>query len=302
MFTIPGFFPFISMIGEEGDNGGGDNQEIEDDGLGVPLELPGEESQEPDDSEVANINPAWNDVLNFIPEDKRPDVLPKFKEWDDNFAKVQSEYAPYKPLLENRVTMDEIQKAFAFANLVNTNPRGLYDQLAERFGFGQGQQQVNNQEEEDDEEENKPPVFDLTKSPEFQAMQQKLTQFEQAAMAQQEQVRMQQEHAAIENEFSNIENEMKVKLTPKAREEVLIRTVKIGDRTGTYDIREGYKDYASFVNQIRNSRASASAPRVFSGNGGLPANGKPLREIADDDERSARIVAMLEAQARQNGS
>src|SRR5689334_20171121 len=165
MFTIPSFFPFISMI-EDGEGGGSDNsQEIEDDGLGVPYEQPGEESQEPDDSEVANINPAWNDVLNFIPEDKRPEVLPKLKGWDDNFAKVQSEYAPYKPLLENKVTMDDVQRAFAFANLVNTNPRALYDELGQRFGFGQGQQQVNNQEEDnEDEDENQIPKFDLTKS------------------------------------------------------------------------------------------------------------------------------------------
>lgn len=296
MFTIPNIFPFINRIDEEGDNGGGGEDQDIDDGLGVPMELPGEEHQEPDDSEVAGINPAWNDVLNFIPEDKRGEVLPKLKSWDDNFAKVQSEFSPYKPLLENKVSMDEIQRAFAFANLVNTNPRGLYDQLAERFGFGQGQQQVTNKDEEDEDEEenNKPPVFDLTKSPEFQQMQQKLQQFEQAAMQQQEQERMAQEHRAIENEFSAIENEMKVKLTPKVREEVLVRTVKIGDRTGNYDIREGYKDYASFVNQIRNSRATNSAPRVFSGNGGLPANGKPMSELSEE-ERAARIVAFLEA-------
>ena len=300
MFTIPNIFPFISTIGEEGDNGGGgEDQEPIDDELGVPMELPGEESQEPDDSEVAGINPAWNDVLNFIPEDKRGEVLPKLKSWDDNFAKVQSEFSPYKPLLENKVSMDEIQRAFAFANLVNTNPRGLYDQLAERFGFGQGQQQVNKDEEDDnDEDDNKPPVFDLTKSPEFQQMQQKLQQFEQAAQQQAEQERMAQEHKAIENEFTSIESEMKVKLTPKVREEILVRTVKIGDRTGNYDIREGYKDYASFVNQIRNSRASASAPRVFSGNGGLPANGKPMSEL-DDEQRAARIVAFLEAAGKE---
>lgn len=298
MFTIPGFFPFISMIEDEGENGGGDNNDQDiDDGFGVPMELPGEEHQEPDDSEVAGVNPAWNDVLNFIPEDKRGEVIPKLKGWDDNFAKVQSEYAPYKPLLENKVTIDEVQRAFAFANLVNTNPRGLYDQLAERFGFGQGQQQVNNQEEEEDEDE-KPKPLDLTKIPEFQQMQNKLQEFEQAAMRRQEEERLAQERQNIETEFGNIESEMKVKLSPKAREEVLIRTVKIGDRTGNYDIREGYKDYASFVNQIRNSRASANAPRVFSGNGGLPANSKPMAELSEE-ERAQRIVAFLEAAGKQ---
>lgn len=305
MFTIPNIFPFISMIEPEGDNGGGDtgleNQESQEpdyDDLGVPFEMPGEESQEPNANNEVKPNPAWDSILNYIPEDKRPEALPKLKEWDDNFAKVQSEYAPYKPLLEHKVTMDEVQRAFAFANLVNTNPRALYDELGQRFGFGQGQQQVANKEEEEEDpdlEQQDNRIPDLTKHPEFVRMQETVRQFELAAQQEaerQEAIRLEQE---TEKSFNALENELKVKLTPKVRAEVLNRTVILGDRTGNYDLKEGYRDYASFVSQVRNSRANNTAPHVFSGNGGLPANGKSLREINDDDERSARVVAMLEA-------
>lgn len=294
MFTKPKFFPFTSNIEEEVDNGGGDNpQELEMDEFGVPYEEPGEEFQEPKDETEIKINPAWGDVLSYIPEDKRTEVLPKLQSWDDNFAKVQSEYAPYKPLLEHNVSVEDIQKAFAFANLVNSNPKAVYDELGQRFGFGQGQQQVKEEEEEDPDFQ-KDQVPDLTKHPEFVKMQQTIQQFQQAA--EQEALRQQevQYQQQVESEFSGLENELRVKLSPKAREEILIRSVKIGDRTGNYDIREGYKDYASFVNQIRNSRANSTAPRVFNGSGGLPANSKPLSQL-DEDERSKRIVAFLEA-------
>lgn len=306
MFTIPSFFPFITMIEDEGDNGGGDpdvsqeSQEPEFDEFGIPFEAP--DSQEPEPQEV-KPNPAWEAILGYIPEDKRPEVLPKFKEWDDNFAKVQSEYAPYKPLLENKVPFEEVQRAFAFANLVNTNPKALYDELGQRFGFGQGQQQVDNNEEEDNDDPDLNPdpnkVPDFTKHPEFIRMQQTIDQFKQAAEAeavrQQEQADMQR----IESEFSEIENEHKVKLNPQVRAEVINRAVLIGDRTGNYDIREGYKDYVSFVSQVRNSRANATAPKVFSGNGGLPTgNAKSLGELSDE-ERAKRIVAMLEAAGKE---
>ena len=297
MFTVPSFFPFISMIEPE-EAGGGNEQEdnseaFVDDGLGVPFEMPGEENQEPNDSEVAGVNPAWNDVINYIPEEERPKVISKLQEWDNNFAKVQSDFAPYKPLLDHKVSMEEVSRAFQFAQLVNTNPRAVYDELGQRFGFGQGQQQVT-KEDDNEEEENPNPQFDLTKHPQFVEMQNKLQQFEQAAMLDYQRQQERQEAQKVESEFSNIENEFKVKLSPQAREEVLIRTVKIGDRTGNYDIREGYKDYSSFVNQIRNSRATNTAPKVFSGSGGLPANSKPLSQLNDED-RANRIVAWLEA-------
>jgi hypothetical protein len=294
MFTIPSFFPFISMIDDEGDNGGSEpdeSQEPDFDDLGVPYEEPGEEYQEP--QEVKN-NPAWDDILNYVPEDKRTEVLPKLKSWDDNFAKVQSDFAPYKPLIEHKIPFEEVQRAFAFANLVNTNPRALYDELGQRFGFGQGQKQVDNNEEEEDQDLEKPDVPDLTKHPEFVKMQQTLQQFEQAAQREAER----QENARIEqnmeNEFKAIENELKVKLSPTVRAEVINRTIILGDRSGKYDLREGYKDYSSFVSQVRNSRANNTAPRVFSGSGGLPASNKPISQMTDE-ERAARMVAFLEA-------
>lgn len=303
MFTIPNIFPFITKIDDEGDNGGGETEGIHeddfvDDGLGVPYGDPEDDANGPDSEEIKN-NPAWDQILNYIPEDKRPEVLPKLKDWDDNFAKVQSEYAPYKPLLEHKVSMEDVQKAFAFANLVNTNPKALYDELGQRFGFGQGQQQVPNKEEdEDDPDFEKDRVPDLTKHPEFIKMQETLNQFQQNAMAEAKR----QEEAAlaqqVDNEFSQMERELKVKLSPKAREEILLRSVKIGDRTGNYDLNEGYKDYASFVNQIRNSRANNSAPRVFNGSGGLPATNKPLSQM-NDEERQQRIIAFLEASGKE---
>jgi len=295
---IPNIFPFISMIEPDGSGGGEeqqeDNQEPDFDEFGVPFEDP--DNNPPEETKEIKADPNWEDILQFVPEDKRPEVLPKFKSWDDNFAKVQSEYAPYKPLLENKIPFEEVQRAFAFANLVNTNPKALYDELGQRFGFGQGQQQVEKKDEEQDDpdlEDNKVP--DLTKHPEFVRMQQTLNQFQEAAAREaqrQADVAAEQE---LDRDFAAIEAEHKVKLNPKIRAEVLNRAVVIGDRTGVYDIKEGYKDYASFVSQVRNSRASNSAPRVLSGNGGLPTgNGKNLGEMTDE-ERSARIVAMLAA-------
>jgi hypothetical protein len=302
MFVIPNIFPFITKIDDEGDNGGGDQipneDDFVDDGFGVPYGDPDDDAHGPDSEEIKN-NPAWDEILNYIPEDKRPEVLPKLKGWDDNFAKVQSEYAPYKPLLEHKVTMEDVQKAFAFANLVNTNPKALYDELGQRFGFGQGQQQVPNKEEdEDDPDFVKDQIPDLTKHPEFVKMQQTLQQFEQRAMEEAQRQEAAKVETQIESEFTALETQLKTKLSPKAREEILIRSVKIGDRTGNYSINEGYKDYASFVNQIRNSRANNSAPRVFSGNGGLPASNKPISQM-DEEERAARIVAFLEASGKE---
>ncbi|SRR6266498_683053 len=289
MFTIPKFFPFILSTDEEGDNGGGESEEVDD--LGVPYTAP--EATDSSGNAEVEINPAWNALLENIPEDKRANALPILKEWDGNFSKVQSKYAPYNPLLEHNVSMEEINNAFKFANLVNVNPKALYDELGTRFGFGQGQKQ----EEKDNKEVSDTDLElpDITKHPQFQQMQQAVEAFQQQAQQEQQrqqEVRIQQD---INNEFVQLQQELKVKdFSPKVKAEILRRAAITGDITGDYSIKAGYRDYANFVNEVRNSRANNSAPHVMGGTGALPASGKPLSELSDD-ERAARIVAFLEA-------
>lgn len=290
---IPPIFPFITRIDDEGDNGGGDNETV--DPLGVPDNVfeDNQQEQQQQDNEV-KLNPAWNKVLEPLPQEFHKQIMPHLQEWDTNFAKVQSEYAPYKPLIENKVPYEQIQKAFQFAALVNSNPRAVYDQLGQRFGFnsGQGQQQVD--EDEDDEQQQQTvdasgQPFDITKHPQFVELQNVVNQLQQGITQQQSAYQQQQEETRIQgeinNEFQALEQKIQMKLPEDVKTEVIRRAIMIGDARGdgNYWIEEGYRDYANFVNKVRNSRANNTAPDVLSGNGGVPSSRKSQSQMTEDE-------------------
>lgn len=296
----------ISSI-EDGEGGGG-SEETQEFNLGVPDDY-GQEQQESNaggtEPEVKE-NPAWKEVYDLLPAEFHPMIQPKLKSWDDNFAKVQSQYAPYKPLLERGVPYEAINTSMEFANLVNANPRAVWDELGKRYGFsGQGQQQV--EEIDPDEEEPGDGVFepqDLSKNPQFAQLQQSYQQLEQRLQqeqqAKQEWQEQQQALTEINNEWSQIESKTG-KLPEEVRAEIVRRSIFIGDNRGdgNYSLAEGYTDYANFVSKVRNTRANNTAPDVMPGNGGLPKAGKNMGKM-NEDEFVDHIAAMAKALAEGN--
>lgn len=276
------------------------NDSSVDDGLGVPYVEPANEVEstsetEPNPQANESINPAWQKVLDTLPQEFHKQVIPEFQSWDKNFAEVQTKYAPYKPLLENNVSYEDIESSIQLAKWISSDPQAVYNELGRRFGFGnvQGQEQVNpeeNQEEEPEDlmEQGDPRITQLTET--VQQLQnmlmQEQTQKQEAAIKQTAQ-------AEINNEWSSLEAKVG-SIAPQYRKEIIRRAVAIGDETGEYSILKGYEDYAAFVNQVRNTRANASAPRVLSGNGGQPVTKKNLGQM-DEQERQDHIAAMTKA-------
>lgn len=292
---IPHFFPFISMIDDVADNGGGGDEQQQEVNLGLE-EIHTQDNQEQQQEEV-KIDPNWQSILDQIPPEFHERVLlPKFKEWDQNFAKVQSDYAPYKPLLENNVPFDNIQKAFQLAELLNSNPKAVYDELGNRFGFnsGQGQQQVEDNEEQEDQQDigNPNAQFDITKHPQFVELQNVVNQLTSGLSAQQQAVQNQQEEARVQQEinteFATLESRVG-KLPDNIKAEIMSRAVRIGDARGdgNFFIEDGYKDYVQFANFIRNSRANNTAPDVMPGNGGMPQQKMKYGEMSDEQRVDA---------------
>lgn len=325
MFTKFAPFNFISMIDGEGDNGGSsvDDNSGSDyfDELGVPavLDDSAEQSGEVDSSDNPSsdsedkIPPAWGKLFEVLPEQfqKHPTVRETLKEWDNNFAKVQSDYAPYKPLLENKVSYEDIQNSIELTRLINANPKYVYEELGKRYGFTpeQGQQQVEEQEQEEEEDNIPPNLLELENNPTLKAMQEQLNQFQQMFAAQEQAKQdaqiQEQAKAEIQNEWNQLYTQIRIPegqdLPQKVKNEIIRRSVAIGDETGTYSLIEGYKDWAETVNFVRNTRANNTAPAVMPGNGALPSTKKNLGQMSED-ERVDHIAAMAKALAEGNGS
>lgn len=108
----------------------------------IPQEPTGSEQQSGD-------NPAWNEVLEVLPSEFHHLVKPHFAKWDQGvqkrFEQVHSQYDPYKPFVENKVSPDELNAALQMMQLMANEPRRVYDKLTEYYGdewglnSGQGQ-------------------------------------------------------------------------------------------------------------------------------------------------------------------
>jgi uncharacterized protein YdcH (DUF465 family) len=291
MFTIPPYF-ILQIDDEAGDTGGGGEPEYN---LGVPDDY-GQETQN-DSGEAGGSgtevkdNPAWQEVYDLLPTEFHSLIQPKLKAWDDNFAKVQSQYSPYKPFLEKNVPFEALQTSMDFANLLNADPEAVYRELGRRFGFsGQGQQQV---------EEKKPPVQeeqeelfepqDLSKNPQFAQLQQAYQQLEQRIQQEdnsRQQYQLEQQTVSeINREWAALEAKTG-SLPQDVKAEIIRRSIFIADQKG-HDavpmISEGYQDYAGFVSRVRNQRANTSAPDVMSGNGAMPSAKKPMGKMTSDE-------------------
>lgn len=306
MFIPPFMFAFlINKIDDEGDNGGSTETNDSVDDLGVPYVEPTVTTTDEapittqTESEVS-VNPAWQKVLDVLPQEFHKQVLPEFTQWDKNFAEVQSKYAPYKPLLENNVSMEDIQSSIQLAQFLSSDPQAVYEELGRRYGFGQeqGREQVNEPNQQQEQEQEYLDLAEQEQNPQLMQLQQTVMGLQQMlqdrdAQAQDFQVR-ENAQREINSEWQSIEQSVGRQLSPDIRKEVTRRAIAIGDETGNYSITEGYKDYAEFVNRVRNSRANNTAPSVLPGNGGQPVTKKNIGQM-EESERQDHIAAMVQA-------
>lgn len=253
-------------------------------------------------TEPEKSNPYWEKVLNEIPSEFHGRITPTFKEWDDNFSKVQSQYAPYKQLVERNVPYEQIDKSLQLAQLLSTNPELVYQELHNRFGQQSEQGQQENEDEDDDFESDEPQAYDLEKDPRWIAQQEQLQAMQNFFMSQQQAQMDQEIETEIDNEFTALEQQIGRKLDEDERVEVINRSIYLADKEGPNavpDLAKGYEAYNAFVSKVRNTRPNNTAPDVLSGNGGHAIPPSRLKST-NSEERINYIAEMLKANAQNN--
>lgn len=85
-------------------------------------------------------NPAFQSLLNDLPQDLHSKVIPHLKQWDSSvnqrFQKVQQGYESWKPIINMGVAPDTVQAGLNLVNLLESNPEALYKALVDYYKFG----------------------------------------------------------------------------------------------------------------------------------------------------------------------
>lgn len=119
----------------------GDNSSIDSGQAGV---------QNDGQAQGTGYNPNFQPLLNDLPQDLHPKVLPHLQGWDQQvnsrFEKLQSDLAPFRSVLNQPgVTPEMLSNGLAMLNLLESNPRSLYDTLGSSFNFTVDSQQGSGQ-------------------------------------------------------------------------------------------------------------------------------------------------------------
>ncbi len=94
-------------------------------------------------------NPAWKEFYDVVPSEIHDKVTPLLQKWDqgvqERFTKVQSEYEPWKELINNQVDPADAKFAVQLLNSLEQNPQGVHQAIGEYYklinpdsGTGQG--------------------------------------------------------------------------------------------------------------------------------------------------------------------
>ena len=148
-------------------------------------------------------HPAWMELLNEVPEDLHPILTPKLEEWEKNLAaKLQGtteQYKPYevyKPLVDNNVPLEDVERALWLASKLNEDPKSVVDEAIRAFNLEYApvsQQQTPNPPNNEEEEYDLEGLEGLENHPAFQEIKKRA---EELAAWREEQEREREEEEA----------------------------------------------------------------------------------------------------------
>lgn len=231
-------------------------------------------------------HPAWESLLNDLPESLRPLVKPKLEEWDSGvskrFEQIQEQYNPYKKLAEQGITPDVIEQHANIARMIESDPQGFYERMGQFYKFGQDQNSSQGHAQDDDDsydigdDEN---VLD----PRIAQIEQHQEMIAQFLLKQHEEEQNAIQDAQLDTELT--------KLTKKYGaydEEYVLGRIGQGESP-----EDAVKAYQSLVQKIRNAPApGTNLPKIMSPGGGSPGSGTDTSKMSNQQ----KIVAFLEAQ------
>jgi hypothetical protein len=292
------------MFETASDSGSGD--QVIDQGLGLmPQQDQGQEPpnnqgqpQQPNEEEI-RFNQAWNPLLSQLPQSLHNVVMPHLKQWDRNYnegiQKVHSQYAGFKPFLEQQIAPEDINNAMLVYNALNENPQNLISQLIDYYKYemqtptgeqGQGQQL----EAEEDEI-----PYDVTQHPEFQRMAKMVELLGQNTLQQHEAIQQQEADDLLEQEFSRAREQY-----GEFDEEWVTRHMWVQDQLGNDitidDAVAAYNDHVQKILQTHRA-PGLSAPVLMGGGGGTPSQQTNIGQLTDAQRK--KLVAETLARANQ---
>lgn len=237
---------------------------------------------------VEGGNPAWNDVLQYVPEEKRTEVVPKLQEWDQNYQQVQEGYNQWKEFADGGVDPETARVALNMMSMIEQNPQHAYEVLGKHLGVTPQKAQEIVEEETGQIEGSTTQQPDYVTKEQWDNLNQKADAMAQILLAQRQEEEVAQQNEQLDQELADLKD----KHGEFPEHEVIYRMLH-----SDMSAEEALTDYHKFEENLLRQRRSA--PRVLSGGGQIP---QPKVDIVKASDKEARNVVadMLKVAMEQN--
>jgi hypothetical protein len=232
-------------------------------------------------------NPNFQPLLNDIPQDLHQKIIPHLQQWDKNFndrvGKLQSDYEPWKPVLNSGATPDMVQTGLNILNLLERDPKALYDALVENYKFEQEQQQAGPVTGQGQQQQQEDP-YDLR----FKQMEQNFTTVAQHVLDIRRQEQEAQADAIVAQEFSQAHKKL------GDFDDNWVRAHCIADPN--LSVEQAASNYQQWYNAEMAKHGARPLITGSSGSGGVPGSQVDVTKLSGQQTRG--LVADMIRQAR----
>jgi hypothetical protein len=245
---------------------------------------------------LQGIDADWNDVIKYIPEDKRAEAGQHLATRVAKYKETEAAYEPWKEFSGSGVDPQYAQQALLVLDALENRPQEVYELLQKHLGLTpqQAAQVVNQQQQTQQTTEE--PEFDFSAHPEFQAMKRQLDAASQILLARRNEEQQMVERAQADQALEDDINALKSKVGNNIPErEILMRMAYGGSDGNTLSAEEAYADYMESVKNIQKYRPS---PLVMGGGGPIPTSPIDVKKL-DSAGTKSLVVQMLENAANQ---
>ena len=247
-----------------------------------------EEVEEDSTDEPESRNPAWDELLDVLPKSLHGMVKPVLDKWQSGIDSEFEKIAPYRKFADADVNPQIIEASMDLARQVQSNPKAVYDELAQRYGWSAAQQMVEEASDNLEEAEEMDLFSDSESTSELKALKSELDALKSAITSQQEA----SEQEALSNQIEQSLQSLGKEAGDFDQEAVVRRAMLLADDYPDADIAQliqaGYEQYSGEVEKMRS--AIKKAPRVAGGS----ANKSPAAPVKTLNTREDRINAIEE--------
>lgn len=266
--------------------------EYEDDQLDTELDETPEVEEESDYEEPeAKGNPAWDELYSVLPKSLHGMVEPVISKWQSGVDSEFEKFSPYRKFAESGVNPEIIEASMELARQVAANPKAVYDELAERYGWSQANAMIQQAADNlDDAEDDDLFADDDPTSAELRAMKEELDALKGSLQSREEQEEQAQLGYEIEDSIASLSETY-----GEFDEEAVVRRAMIlADDYPNASLEQliyaGFEQYSEELDRMRGQ--AKRAPRVAGGNANkVPA--APARVLNSREDRIAAIEEIV---------